>query len=152
MTRAAFLVDTAVFAYALGGNHPMKQACTRVIAAAGEGDIELHASVEMIQELVFHRVRKTDRRTAVRQARDAATVCVLHDFDEAVLYGALDLIATSESMGGRDAVHAATALRHGLLSILSPDHAFDAIVGLSRIDPVDATGPQVQGQAPGGNL
>ena len=138
MSRAAYLVDTAVFAYALGGSHPMKQACVRVVAGAGAGDIELHASVEMIQELVFHRMRKTDRHTAVRQARDAATVCVLHDFDEAVLYRALELIATSDSLGGRDAVHAATALYHGLPLILSPDHAFDRIVGLSRIDPPSA--------------
>ena len=135
MSRVAYLVDTAVFAYALGGNHPMKQACSRVVAAAGSGDIELHASVEMLQELVFHRMRKTDRHTAVRQARDAATVCVLHDFDQAVLSRALELIATSESLGGRDAVHAATALHHGLPSILSPDHAFDEIVGLGRTDP-----------------
>ena len=135
MSRAAFLVDTAVFAYALGGSHPMKQACARVVAAAGDGDIELHASVEMIQELVFHRMRRTDRLTAVRQARDAAAVCVLHEFDEAVLYRALELIAASDSLGGRDAVHAATALHHGLESILSPDHAFDQVVGLSRTDP-----------------
>ncbi len=83
-------------------------------------------------------MRKTDRHTAVRQARDAATVCVLHDFDEAVLHRALELIAASDSLGGRDAVHAATALRHGLASILSPDQAFDGIVGLSRVDPLTA--------------
>jgi len=140
VSRAAFLVDTAVFAYALGGSHPMKQPCARLVAAAGDGDIELHASVEMIQELVFHRMRKTDRHTAVRQARDAATVCVLHDFDEAVLHRMLELIATSESLGGRDAVHAATALYHGIPSILSPDHAFDAVAGISRTDPADAMG------------
>jgi predicted nucleic acid-binding protein len=139
--RPAFLVDTAVFAYALGGDHPMKRACGRAIAAAGDGHIELHASTELIQELVFHRMRKTDRPTAVRQARDVATVCVLHDFDEAVLYRALELIAMSESMGGRDAVHAATALHHGLPLILSPDRDFDAVVGLRRIDPADALSP-----------
>ncbi len=140
MSRVAFLVDTAVFAYALGGSHPMKQPCLRVISAAGAGEIELHASVEMLQELTFHRMRRTDRRSAVRQARDAATLCVLHDFDVAVLDRALELIATSDSLGGRDAVHAATALHHGLPSIISPDHAFDAVAGLSRVDPADVMG------------
>ena len=138
MSRSAFLVDTAVFAYALGASHPMKAACSGVVAAAGAGEIELHASVEMVQELVFHRLRKTDRHTAVRQARDAATLCVIHEFDETVLNRALDMIATSEFLGGRDAVHAATALIHGIPSVLSPDRAFDDIVGLERTDPADA--------------
>lgn len=138
MSRSAFLVDTAVLAYALGGSHTMKPVCERVVAVAGAGDIELHASVEMIQELLFHRMRKTDRHTAVRQARDAAALCVLHDFDDGVLYRAMELVAANESLGGRDAVHAATALQHGLAVVLSPDRAFDAIIGLRRADPVDA--------------
>jgi hypothetical protein len=121
----------------------MKQACVAVVAAAGAGTIELHASIEMIQELSFHRMRKTDRRTAVRQARDAATLCVLHDFDVAVLDRALELIATSKDLGGRDAVHAATALYHGLPEILSPDRAFDDVVGLSRVAPEDALGSAI---------
>ncbi len=34
----------------------------------------------------------------------------------------------------------ATALHHGLPSIISPDHAFDAVAGLGRVDPAGATG------------
>ena len=80
-------------------------------------------------------MRKTDRLTAVRQARDAADLCVLHDFDDQVLRKALDLVAEIDDLGGRDAVHAATALQHGLAAIISPDRAFDEIPGLLRLDP-----------------
>lgn len=38
-------------------------------------------------------------------------------------------------VGGRDAVHAATALEAGISVIVSPDSDFDGIDGLSRIDP-----------------
>jgi predicted nucleic acid-binding protein len=143
VTRPSHLVDTAVFAYALGGEHPLREPCRAVVAAAGSGRLDLHASVELVQELVFHRMRKIDRTAAVRQARDAATLCTLHDFDRAVLERALQLIDTAAQIGGRDAVHAATALQHGLGTIISPDPAFDQVDGLTRLPPdaaLSATG------------
>lgn len=138
MTRPSHSVDTAVFAYALGGEHPLREPCQAVVAAAGAGLLELHASVEMVQELVFHRMRRADRNAAVRQARDTAILCVLHDFDRAVLDRALHLIETSEQIGWRDAVHAATALQNGLSTIISPDPAFDQVDGLTRLSPAAA--------------
>jgi predicted nucleic acid-binding protein len=140
MSRPAVLVDTAVLAYALGGAHPMQEPCERLIEAAGAGEIELHASVEMIQELLFHRMRKTDRQAALDQARDAAALCFLHDFDQAVLARALALVDSHPTLGGRDAVHAATAVEHGLAVIVSPDRAFDGIAGLRRSEPSAALG------------
>jgi predicted nucleic acid-binding protein len=137
VTRPALLVDTAIVAYAVGGEHPLREPCQRWVLAAGRGDVELHASAEMVQEFLFHRVRKTDRRTAVRQARDASQLCVLHAFDVPVLARSMELVAASESLGGRDAVHAATALMHGLALIVSPDPAFDGIEGLRRVDPTE---------------
>lgn len=132
------LVDTAVLAYALGGDHSEREACVQLVAAAGAGDIELHASTEMVQELLFHRMRKADRAMAVRQARDASELCYLHDFGAAVLSRALELVSSHERIGGRDAVHAATALQHGISTIVSPDSAFDGIRGLTRVTPADA--------------
>lgn len=138
MTGAAYLVDTAVLAYAVGGDHPLRAECQNIVTAAASGRIELHASVEMVQEFVFHRMRRGDRAAAVRQGRDVAQLCVLHDFDTAVLQAALGLIADIGGLGGRDAVHAATAFRYGLSRIISPDPAFDVVPGLLRVDPAGA--------------
>lgn len=135
MTATACLIDTAVLLYAVGGDHPIRAGSRRIVAAAGAGDLELHASVESVQEFVFHRMRRGDRLSAVRQARDVAGLCILHGFDQGTLQTALDLIADSGTIGGRDAVHAATAVQHGLSMIISPDPAFDNIPGLRRIDP-----------------
>ena len=136
MTRAA-LVDTATLAHALGGPGPAREPSQAVVRAAIEGRLVLHASVEMVQELVFHRLRRDARASAVRQGRDAAALCTLHDFDRAVLDRALALMADHDGVRGRDAVHAATALQHGLDTVISPDPAFDLVPGLSRLDPRD---------------
>ena len=80
-------MDTSVFAYALGGEHPQREPC-RAFLRESQG-LELHASVEMVQELTFHRLRKTDAVTAVEQGRLAGRTCVLHAFDERVLDAAL---------------------------------------------------------------
>lgn len=130
-------VDASVFVYMLGETHPQKAPCRELTAAAQRGDVELHASVEMVQELVFHRLRRVGRAGAVAEGRATVELCVLHPFDVDVLDKALDLTATT-SIGGRDAVHAATALLWGFDAIVSPDRDFDAISGLRRLDPADA--------------
>ena len=134
----ALFLDTAVWAYAIGDDHPQRDACRALLSAAQRGDVELHASVELIQELVFHRMRRSDRASAVRQGRDVAALCVLHPFDEAVLGRALDLLAGT-ALGGREAVHAASALAAGFSAIVSPDWDFDVVPGLSRVDPARAS-------------
>lgn len=129
--RLPVLVDAAVFLYAIGGEHELREPCRAVLAEPG---LELHASVEMVQEVVFHRMRRADRVDAVAVARLVADSCQLHDFDAAVLRRALSLISEG-GVGGRDSVHAATALEAGIGVIVSPDADFDGIPGLTRIDP-----------------
>lgn len=130
-------LDTAVFAYALGGTHTLREPCRAILAAAARSEVELHASVEMVQELIHHRLRRTDRFAAVSEARTVAEACVLHAFDAGVMTRALDLIADT-ALNGRDAVHAGTAAVHGFTAIVSPDRDFDSIPGLRRISPEQA--------------
>lgn len=129
-----YLVDTAVFAYALGGPHAQRRPCRRIVERAAAGELHLHASVEMVQELLHHRMRRTDRAAAVQQARDAGNLCTLHSFGQAVLERALTLVGGT-TLRGRDAVHAATAINHGLGAILTPDADFDDIAELVRVSP-----------------
>lgn len=131
MIQRAVLVDSAVFLHALGGDHPLKQPCRAALADEG---FDLHASVELVQEVVFHRLRAASRSTAVVQAQEVAASCRLHPFDTTVLGRALALI-NGHAFGGRDAIHAATALVAGIPEILSPDPDFDGIAGLTRLDP-----------------
>lgn len=136
MTRELYL-DAAVGIYAIGAASPAKASCIRLVERAAEGELTLHASVETIQEFCLHRMRRTGRSAAVAEAEHLSSLVVLHDFDRVVLDQSLRLIETT-SVRGRDAVHAATALVHGLTQIVSPDHAFDGVPGLTRLDPADA--------------
>ena len=136
MTGRVF-IDTTVLAYALGRAHPQRTASRDLLQRASRGDIEVHASVEAIQELLFHRLRRTTRDQAVAQAMSAHDLCRVHSFDEAVTARMFELVQTT-SLRGRDAVHAATALTHGFTEIVTADRDFDTVPGLARIAPADA--------------
>lgn len=127
-------VDSTVLVYAVGDEHPLREPCRRVVDDVGHGAVQMHASVEAIQELVFHRMRRVERPAAVQQGRTAARLCVLHPIDRDVIATMLDLVETT-SLRGRDAVHAACALKAGFTRIVSADTDFDGVPGLERVDP-----------------
>lgn len=131
-------IDSNVPIYAVGGPSPHKAACLAVLESAARGEVELHASVEMVQEFLFHRMRRCERGEAVGQARAVAAAVVLHDFDAGVVADSLALVE-HHGLRSRDAVHAATALRNGFGQIVTVDPDFDRCPGLERVDP-SATG------------
>ena len=63
----------------------------------------LHASVELIQEVLHHRLRIDDRETAVAAARWLTDLCTVHPLTEDVARQMLGLVATM-NIRGRDAV------------------------------------------------
>ncbi len=128
-------LDPSVLLLAVGNDHPWRDPCRRVLHRASEGMLRLHLSVEGGQEFLFHRMRRTDRQQALREFDLIERLVVWHAFDIEVLRRARDLVATSD-VRGRDAVHAATALSHGFDQIVSCDADFDAVPGLTRINPV----------------
>lgn len=140
MKENAYLVDSAVVVYALGADSPWRQSCRQLLVQAGQQRIRAYASVEMIQELVHHRLRRSgDRALSVQQGRYASSLFTLLNFDREVLDLSLDLTERVPTIRGRDAVHAATALAYGIDRIISPDRAFDGIPGLTRLDPDQVT-------------
>ena len=134
-----FLLDTAVVLYARGRDHPYQGACRRLIELARDGVILPDASVELVQEYIHVLLRRGQPAEAVAaSARDVASLCRLLPFDEAVVDRALQLIEQDLGLGGRDAVHAATALTHDITLVVSPDRAFESVPGLQRLDPTSA--------------
>lgn len=127
------LIDSGVILYAVGAEHDLRAPCRSVLE---NPNLTICASVEMIQEVVFHRMRVSERAEAVRVSQSWAQACHLYPFDHDVLNTALTLIER-HGIGGRDAVHAATAIVNGIAEIVSPDKGFDGIEGLVRIDPRD---------------
>lgn len=133
---ADHFLDATIILLASGEPSEARRACRSFLADEAATGSTFHMSVEGVQEVLFHRMRMVDRETAIAEVRDLLDMVVLHPFDDGVLEGAVDLVATS-SIRGRDAVHAATALRAGFTVIVSADRDFDGIPGLRRLDPRD---------------
>ncbi|MDR0627000.1 MAG: type II toxin-antitoxin system VapC family toxin [Bifidobacteriaceae bacterium] len=130
------LVDSNIPIYALGGEHPAKSPCLALLRAAGVGQFRGVASTEMVQELIYHRLRVTaNRSVAVGDGRDVAAIFEIRPFDGAVLAEAMRLIEHTTTIRGRDAVHAATALANGIGIVISTDSAFAEAPGLTWLDP-----------------
>lgn len=136
MTR--FLYDTAVFVYAVGSEHPYRQPCRAIVRAARDRRIRGEASVELVHEYGHLMLRRHgDRSRAANEARAVWRLCTLHDATVDDLRRAVQLLE-STGLGGRDAMHAATALNRGIAHVLTPDRAFDGVPGLTRVDPAEA--------------
>ncbi|OJU42387.1 MAG: hypothetical protein BGN97_07670 [Microbacterium sp. 69-10] len=135
MDEHAVLVDANVVIYALGHAEPQRTRCRAFLEDLWSGTGRGYASVEMVQEVVHHRLRRGGRADAVNDARDMSKLLIVLDFDHEVLERSLELIETT-SIRGRDAVHAATALAYGIETIASSDPAFDGIPGITRVDPL----------------
>lgn len=132
-----WFVDSSVLLLASGAAHPGRDGAVKFLEDAGRRGETIHVSVEAVQEVAFHRLRRgVSRRTALDEAERLMTSAVLHPFDEDVMARAL-LLMRATRLRGRDAVHAATALLAGFTEIVSSDQDFDSVPGLRRIDPAD---------------
>jgi uncharacterized protein len=133
-----FLYDTAVFSYALGGDHRYREPCREIVRKATAGELQGEASADLLQELAHQRLRRTgDRAGAVAVTRNVAKLVWLHPLEPDDVRRGLDLFETHLQLDARDAVFAALALNREIDAILATDRAFDDVDGLERIDPAD---------------
>jgi len=130
-------IDANIPLYALGGAHPLREPCRELLFGIKTGNVQVNASVELIQEVVFHRLRRDTRQNAIADGLLLARMCFLHSFTQEVLERSLALIEHS-SIRGRDAIHAATALVHGFDHIVTADPDFVAVPSLTPLDPMTA--------------
>jgi predicted nucleic acid-binding protein len=132
------VVDTTVLVYAVGGDHPLKQACHEVLRLVSSGEVQATTTPEVIQELAHVRARRRDREDAARVARAfAALFSPLLTLTREDLDLGLDLF-TRIRLGAFDAVLAAAALRSGCRLLVSADRAFGAVDQLPVADPAEA--------------
>jgi uncharacterized protein len=135
-----YLVDTNVFVYARGREHPYRDPCRAVLKAVQAGNVLLEASVELLQEVTHLLLRRTeDRFSALDEVDEIRAACRVHPLDLETWGIAKELLRSHAGLGTRDAVHAATALQVGLAQILSTDRVFDGIEGVRRVDPAVMT-------------
>ena len=129
-------LDTAVFMYAAGTDHPLRQPCRTILEKTAARQLDATTSAEVVQE-IFHRflaIRRSDAGIAI--ARE-----VLEAFDpvlpvtQRVMSRMPELVARYPALSARDLIHVATCLEEGIGSIVTPDLGFDAVVEIIRVDP-----------------
>lgn len=135
-------LDTNIFMYAAGQEHPLKAPCVRILRRVAGEELEAVTSTEVLQEILYRygTVGETQRglrlaRLAVEQVGGAILPVTLKDMQRA-----FELVERhGDAIAARDAVHAATMLNNGLTRLLSADTHFDAIAGITRMDPRKTT-------------
>jgi hypothetical protein len=135
-------LDTNIFMYAAGQEHPLKAPCVAILRRVANEELEAVTSTEVLQEIVYrygaireaqHGIRLA--RLTVDQVGGAVLPVTLRDMQRA--FGLVE--RHGETIAARDAVHAATMLNNGLTYLLSADTHFDAIAGITRVDPRKAS-------------
>lgn len=136
MSPAVFL-DANVPIYAAGGDHPLKDPCSRILRSVAEDPRPFVTDSEVLQELL-HRYLAQGRWELGRE--------VLRAFAEA-MHGRIepvnseDVLTASEladrhpGVSARDLVHTAVMQRMGTGRIISADTDFEQLDHVERLDP-----------------
>lgn len=138
MTNATqIFLDTNVFMYVVGKEHPLKRPSTHVLELAARNS-SFFTNAEVIQEILH-------RYLAQRRWRDVKPFLepVFLALDDRVLEvrgedvrKAGDLALVHLELQTRDLIHLAIMQRVGSAYVVSADRAFDGIEGITRLDPV----------------
>jgi predicted nucleic acid-binding protein len=129
-------IDANVVMYSLGGPHPLREPCKRILEKIKARSIFVVTNTEVLQE-ILHRYFSIGRATLGEIAyKSMSQFCAvilpvrLQDTDSA-----LELLKKHKNITSRDAIHAATMINNRIREILSADPHFDLISGIKRIDP-----------------
>jgi predicted nucleic acid-binding protein len=130
------VLDTTVLVYAKGTDHPLREPCRAIIAAADRGQLRATTTAEAIQEFVHVRARRRDRADAADLGRAYADLFApMLQVRESDLREGLRLFERYPALGVFDAVLAATAMAAGADALVSSDEAFAPVPGLAYVDP-----------------
>lgn len=122
----ATFVDTNVFVYAVGREHPLREPAQRMLRERFARQVPLATTAEVLQELLHvylpvGRLEALD--AALRLATDLATVWPIEGSD---VHAARELAASEPGLGARDLLHLSICRRRGVDELLSFDRALVA--------------------------
>jgi len=136
MSNPSYFVDTNIFLYSIGRDHPLKPASLNAIHLIRDGQIVAVINTEIIQEILYHFQSVKQLSIGVRLAKDVVSISSrILPAGEMDLSLAIELLETYPKIQTRDAFHAATMIHNGIKEIVSTDPHFDLINEIKRIDP-----------------
>ena len=119
-------VDTSVFVYAVGREHPLRETAQALLRERLEQRVPMATSAEVLQELLHvylpvGRLETLD--AALHLAADLTTVWPIDDSD---VRAARDLATSQPGLGARDLLHLTVCRRYGAGEMLSFDRGLRA--------------------------
>jgi predicted nucleic acid-binding protein len=136
MSKIPYFIDTNIFLYSIGRDHPLKSPCVHVIQKIREGKTIAIVSTEIVQEILYRFQSIRQLPTGMDLANDVISISSrILPVIERDLILALEILKSHSNMPIRDAFHAATMINNGVKEILSTDPHFDLIREIKRVDP-----------------
>ncbi len=127
-------VDSNIPMYVAGRDHPLRDPARRFLQRARSGEIYICTSTEVLQEILYRysSLKRLDLAVSVYdlfvELCPTVLPVTLADTDRAK-----SLLASSQGISVRDAVHAAVMLNQDVREIASFDEGFDHIDGVERV-------------------
>lgn len=129
-------IDANLIMYSLGGSHPLRDPCKKILAAIKSNAFIPVTNTEVLQEVLYRYF--SIRRSLLGEIAYQSLVQLCAQIYPVTLREtdlALELLKKYQSITSRDAIHAATMINSGIKEIISTDPHFDAISEIKRIDP-----------------
>ncbi|MBI4598444.1 MAG: type II toxin-antitoxin system VapC family toxin [Candidatus Omnitrophica bacterium] len=129
-------IDANIMMYAAGVEHPHKEASIQLMRQISSGAIEAVSNAEVLQELLYRysKLRLIQEGVALVQ-QTVQTIMSILPVARLDVMVASELLTKHPQIEARDAVHAAIMFNHGVTHLYSYDRHFDAIPGLTRLEP-----------------
>jgi uncharacterized protein len=137
MNMSQYFIDTNIFIYSVGRDHPLRSNCASAIRRIRDQEIRAILNTEIIQEILYRYQSIKELQLGIRLVREAmALSSKILSVTERDLALAIELLESHPQIDTRDAFHAATMINNDIKEIISTDFHFDLIPGINRIDPV----------------
>lgn len=128
-------IDTAIFMYAAGDDHPLKGPSVKVVDGLRSGQIEGYTSTEVIQEILHRYTSIGKRKVALALSEDVIdAMSPLLVITEPIIRATVELANKYPKAQARDLVHVATCLGNGIDKIVTPDKDFQVFKELTVIE------------------
>lgn len=130
-------IDTNIPMYAAGAPHTLREPSQRVIAAIVSGDIDAVTDAEVLQEILYRYFRVGERAKGFTVFDSFYRIMLgrILPVEDSDVLRARELAARYPALSPRDLIHAALALRHQALDVITADRGFGSVDGLRRLDP-----------------
>jgi len=136
MNMSQYFIDTNIFIYSMGRDHPLRSNCASAIRRIRDQEIRAILNTEIIQEILYRFQSIKELQLGIRLAREAmALSSKILSVTERDLTLAIELLESHPQIDTRDAFHAATMINNDIKEIISTDSHFDLIPGINRIAP-----------------